>query len=459
MLLFFGILLVIFFGYLLCMVLVKEMHLLERLGLSFLLGFGVFTLLMFCYSTLGLRITTQSTLLVLAICIFYLFVFLKLFKRRVSLNPVGFIKSFLSFSKLEKIIVLVLAALGTGSLIISTYFPVHVWDALALYDFRAKIIAEQGFYTQIVKNFWYFDGYPLYTSLSHTLVYIFRGTNPQFLYSLMYISFIFIFYSNLREFVDRKISLIISLLLATTPTIFDHSTFAYTNLPYTIFLATGSIYLFIWFTKKKPIGYLILAAVLTGLSTWTRNPEPFWILNIFILVFLSIYKFKKYFSPTLIYVICFLSIRGPWKLVNFYQLIDSGAVKTSPVTSEVGAYATTLLETTFNQVRISEVAVFIYQNVIVSWFPVFFLFLFCIFINFKGFIKKANTLFLATIILYFVLLLYGTYIFSFNNSTWSAIPDSARRMAMFFIPLMIFYIGLSLGGLGKNGNEKIIKKI
>lgn len=457
MLLFFGILLVIFFGYLLCIVFVKEMRLLERLGLSFLLGFGVFTLLMFCYSTLGLRITTPSTLLVLAICIIFLFVFLKLSKRRVSLNPVGLIKSFLSFSKLEKIIVLVFAALGAGSLIISTYFPVYIWDALALYDFRAKIIAEQGFYTQIVKNFWYFDGYPLFTSLSHTLVYIFKGSNPQFLYSLMYLSFIFIFYSNLREFADRKISLMATLILATTPTIFDHSTFAYTNLPYTIFLSTGSIYLFTWLVKKKPIGYLILAAVLTGLSTWTRNPEPFWMVNIFILVFLSMYKFKKYFTPTLIYIICFLTIRGPWKLVNFYQLIDSGAAKTSPVISEVGAYATTLFETTFNQARISEVAIFIYKNVIVSWFPILFLFLFCIFINFKDFFKKANTLFLAIIILYFVLLLYGTYIFSFNNSSWSAIPDSARRMAMFFIPLMIFYTGLSLGETKTNANKKNIK--
>jgi hypothetical protein len=459
MLLFFGFSLIVIFGYLLSTLFVGKMHPLERMGTSFLLGFGIFTLLMFCYSTFGVKITLQSTLIVLVICIGFLFTISKLFKRKMSINLLGFVKSFSNLSKMEKIIVLALIALGTGSLIISTYFPVYIWDALALYDFRAKVIAEQGFYTQIVKNFWYFDGYPLFTSLSHTLVYIFKSTNPQFLYSLMYLSFIFIFYSNLREFADRKISLIASLILATTPTIFDHSTFAYTNLPYTIFLATGSIYLFTWLIKKKPIGYLVLAGVFTGLSTWTRSAEPFWMVNIFMLVFFSIYRFKKYLLPTFIYIICFLFIREPWKLVNYYQYIDTGAVKTSPVVSEVGAYATTLFETTYNQVRISEVAIFIYKNVIVSWLPLIILFLFCIFINFKNFLKKANTLFLVIIILYFALLLYGTYIFSFNNSTWSAIPDSARRMAMFFMPLMIFYIGLSLGELDINADKKNIRKV
>jgi hypothetical protein len=458
MLLIFGVLLVFIFGYILSVLVVEKMHLPERLGTSFLLGFGVFTLLMFCYSSFGVKITNQSTLSALAIGISLLFVISKLFKREISINLSGFVKSFTTFSRPEKIIVLIITGLVTGSLILSIYFPVYIWDALALYDFRAKVIAEQGFYIQIVKNFTYFDGYPLFTSLSHTLVYLFEGRNPQFLYSFMYLSFILIFYSTLREFAGRKITLLMSLMLATTPTIFDHSTFAYTNLPYTVFLSIGSIYLFTWLVKKKPIGYLILSAILMGLSTWTRIAEPFWAINILILVFFSIYKFKKYLFPTILYIICFLFIREPWKLVNSHQLVDSGAVKTLPVISEAGAYATALLETTFNQVRICEVAVFVYQNVIVSWFPLLFLFLFCVFINLKGFFKKSGTLFLVIILLNFGLLLYSSYLFSFNFSGWKDIPDSARRMAMFFMPLMIFYTGLSLGENKTDENKKIIEK-
>jgi 4-amino-4-deoxy-L-arabinose transferase-like glycosyltransferase len=275
----------------------------------------------------------------------------------------------------------------------------------------------------------------------------------------MYLSFIFIFYSNLREFADRKISLIASLILATTPTIFDHSTFAYTNLPYTIFLATGSIYLFTWLIKKKTIGYLVLAGVFTGLSTWTRSAEPFWMVNIFMLVLFSIYRFKKYLVPTLIYVISFLFIKEPWVLVSYYQSVSPGIGTTSPIAAEASSYAARLLGTTFNLARIGEVVVFIYQNVIVSWFPLLFLFIFCIFVNLGDIFKKSNTLFLVTILLHFVFLLCATYVFSFGYAGWSAIPDSARRMAMFFMPLMIFYIGLSLGELDINADKKIIRKV
>lgn len=446
MLLFFGFSLIFIFGYLVSVILVEKMQLLERLGTSFLLGFGVFTLLMFCYSSFGLRITLQSTLLALIICIVLQLALLKLFKRKITINLFGFIKSLLNFSKMEKIIIFIIAAFLVGSLTLAIYFPVNIWDALVLYDFRGKIIAQQGFYIQIVKDFIYFNGYPLFTSLSHTLVYLFGGSNPQFLYSFVYISFIFIFFSTLREFVNRRIALITSLFLASTPVIFDHSTFAYTNLPYTTFLAAGSIYLFIWFIKKKPIGYLILSAVLTGLSTWTRSSEPFWVINICILICLSVYKFKKYLFPAFVYVVSLLFIKQPWSLINS----SSVSTGSSLVASEAVSYATILLRTQFDQIRISEIAIFIYKNVIVSWFPLLFLFLFCIFVNIRNIFKKTNMFFLAIIFLNFALLVFATYIFSFEFSEWKDIPDSARRMSMFFMPLMIYYIGLSLGRVFSN---------
>jgi hypothetical protein len=117
---------------------------------------------------------------------------------------------------------------------------------------------------------------------------------------------------------------------------------------------------------------------------------------------------------------------------------------TNPLTSEVVSYTTKIFGTPFNLSRINEIAVFIYKNVIVSWYPLLFLFLFCIFINFKNFFRRSSTFFLVIILLNLAFLFYATYIFSFNFSLWSDIPDSAKRMAMFFMPLMIYYIGLSL---------------
>ena len=332
----------------------------------------------------------------------------------------------------------------------------YIWDALALYDFRGKIIAQQGFYTQIANNFFWFTGYPLFTSLGHTLVYLFGGNNPQFFYSLIYISFIFVFYGAIREFVSRKVGLITTLILASTPVIFDHSTFAYTNLPYSVFLSMGSIYLFVWFAKKKGVGYLILAAIMTGLSTWTRSTEPFWIVNILLLLALSLFKYKKYLVSSLIYIFSFLLIREPWVMVNYYILNDTGEKKAPLIVSEAASYASALFGVSFNFERISEIFKFVYANVIVSWYPLLFLFLFCLIINTKTLFKRVSSFFLIIFFLYFSLLLYATYVYSLSISYWFTIPDSARRMAMFFMPLMIYYVGLTFGRISykKNGTKR-----
>lgn len=444
---------VVIFGYLLSVILIKKMRLPERLGISYLLGFGIFTLLMFCYSTLGIKITLISTLLALGICITVASILFKILKRKISINLFEFIKSIFHLSRIEKIIVLAITAIVVASLIITAYFPVYIWDALALYDFRAKVIAQFGFYTQIAGNYVWFGGYPLFTSLSHTLVYIFGGDNPQFLYSLMYISYILVFYGALREIVNKKNALITTLMLATIPVLFDHSTFAYTNLPYTIFLSMGSIYLYVWLVKNKPIGYLLLSAIMTGLSTWTRSAEPFWMVNIVILGFLSLYRFKKYLLTSILYVFTFLLIREPWNIVNRYLLSSKGSVNVTNIVSETTSYAAIFLKP-FELQRLGEVGIYIYKYVVASWYPLLFLFIFCLLINIKGFFHKTSSLFVLIIFLYFGLLVYGTYLFTFGSVPWSEIPDSARRMAMFFMPLMVYYIGLTIGELLLNKNAK-----
>lgn len=442
MLLLLGLLLIFIFGLLLSTLLVSRMHLLERVGISFLLGFGIFTLLMFCYSTLGLRITLQSTIAALIFGIFFMTVIGVVFKRKIYINLSGLIKSIVGLSWFEKTLVLLITSLVIASLVITIYFPVYIWDAIALYDFRAKIIAQLGFYTQIANNFWYFGGYPLFTSLSHTFVYLFGGKNPQFLYTLMYLSFILIFYSSLRQLVVRKIALMSTCILATTPVFFDHSTFAYTNLPYSIFLSLGTVLLFVWFAKNKSTGYLILAALMTGLSTWTRSTEPFWIINILLLLILAFYKYKKYLISFFVYILSFFLIREPWSVINYYILNDPGIQKTPIVVDEAKYYSSIIFHTTFNWDRIIEVSVFLYKNVITSWYPLIFLFIFCLVISFKGIFTKLSSLFLLVILTYLLCLSFATYVYSIGIPYWNTIPDSARRMSMFFIPLLIFYVGL-----------------
>lgn len=481
MLLIFGLFSIFIFGYLLSNLFLPRIHVVERIGLSFLLGLGVFTFIIFCYSIFGVKISLQSVLLSLGTVIVSLYLLLSLFKRKLSFK-VDMINFFKKTSSIEKAIILVILSVLTASFTIATYFPVYIWDALAIYDFRGRVIADTGLYMQIARNFYWFDGYPLFTSLSHTLVYLFGGENPQFLYSFIYSSFVFVFYGNIRRFVERKNALLTSLLLTSIPLFFNHSTFAYTNLPYSVFITLSTFYLYIWFAKKGSYGHLIVSAILLGLSCWTRSTEPFWVVNLLVLLFfigvqalrLSLglllrkwnnkftnislicgmqtnYKIKDLVRFAFAFVIYFLilfSFREPWILVNRYVSAKEGSFdKTVNITNEIGSYASLLSRTPIDTERIYEVANYIYTFIIRSWYPVLFIFLFSIILNLKKLFRKQSTFFLFIIMLYFGVLLYGTYIYTFGPSSWRAIPDSARRMAMFFIPLMVYYIGLKLAEL------------
>src|SRR4030042_6796381 len=106
-------------------------------------------------------------------------------------------------------------------------------------------------------------------------------------------------------------ALLAVLLLVTTPSIFAHSMIVYTNLPYTIYLVMGAIYLYFWLVRKE-VRYLALSGLMTGLSTWTRSTEPFWLTNLIIVFAFFLYKRKP--LAILLYLLFFLPIQQSWKI-------------------------------------------------------------------------------------------------------------------------------------------------
>lgn len=443
MLVIIAMLLIVLFGFLLVVILIPKMGFIERIGASFLLGLGIYTFLMFCYSTLGIRITFISTFLSLLILNILLLFLNRILKRKLNLGISDFINSFRQSPLIVKIAVILLGLIGLMSLLFTLYYPVYIWDALALYDFRAKVIAETGYFSQIANNYFYFSQYPLLTSLSHTIVYLFGGNNPQFIYSLLYISFLFVFYGALREFASRKVSLLTTILLSSAPELFEHSTFAYTNLPYVIYITLGTIYMFIWIVKQKPVGYLILAGLLTGLSTWSRSSEPFWAVNLLIIFAYSLFKYRKHILSPIWYCLSFFPIKWIWLKV-YYSVMGTSNSTMSFVASELMGMKNSLFQYGFNFKRMIEVTIFIYEKVVLTWYPLLLVFILFLLLNVLAIksVKKQVIIFLVFLAINFGLLIYGTYVYSLSFPYWEAIPDSARRMAMFFIPLMIFYIGL-----------------
>jgi 4-amino-4-deoxy-L-arabinose transferase-like glycosyltransferase len=350
-------------------------------------------------------------------------------------------------SLLDLLLIVGIASLIGYSIFSSLYSPVDDWDSIVLYDFRAKVLLNETYFRDVLHSWNYFWGYPLLTSLAHLWIYLLGGKSPVFIYPLFYLSFILMFYGTIRRFSSRTISLVAALLPASDPLIFYQSMIAYTNIPYTFYLVSGSIYVFLWAkTSKKE--YLILGGLLSGLSTWTRSVEPFWLAN---LIFVWGYSFyKKRYGSLVLYPFIFLLIQYPWRI--FQKVL----LKIPYTTEQIGTSLSILLKNLEIQ-RISLVLSYLYSSVFVTWGAGAILFVLTVLIGFFKQGWKRNYEFLIIIFINLLLLFLGTYILSFGSGTWIRIPDSAKRMSMFFIPMFDFYIFSSqiVGQMWRMRGQKI----
>jgi hypothetical protein len=413
----------------------------SALGLSFPLGIGIFTLVMFITNLAGVRFSLlNEVLLLLLISVPLTFFGMKQIKIFfVDLFNIG---KNLDLSSVEKIIFGALILLVVLSFVYTLYWPVYLWDSLVLYDFRAHIFAQSGFMKDAFIDSYYF-GYPLLTSLAHTIVYLAGGKYPQFLYSLFYFSLGVSFYGFLREFISRKLSLLSTLILLIAQPLFYHSLISYTNLPFTVYLSLGSLCVYLW-DKKRERGYLILSALLIGLSTWTRSVEPFWLAILLVVFLTSIYR-KKIWN-IVVYSLFFFPIHEIWKV--FQNSIRGSSTTT---VTEVASYGS-ILPKLLDMNKWGMVIVYLYKYVALPWgaiFAVFVLVTISLFI-----LKKQKEFFLIFFITFALLavLLAGTFAFSLGVENWFAIGDAAQRLSMLFYPFFVYCIALVLYELCKKNN-------
>ncbi len=428
--------LLIVLGYLMTKVLIKSVGFFEALSLGLLLSIGISTFLIFIYSWVGIKITVLSVVVMLFLLIITSLLICK--KLKVGVLQLSSFKfgNIGEFTWTERIVILlIIGSLGL-SFFLSLYFPITVWDALALYDFRAKIITETGFFVQVARNYEYFAHYPLFTSLSHTVFYLVGITNPQFVYSMLFICFGTVFFINLKKISNRRVALVATLLLITIPEIFQHSTIAYTNLPYTIFYVSGLIYLYNAYINER-LDMLLVSSLLIGLSTWVRSDLPFWLTGILFVITLSV--IKKSIKPILIYLVPFLVIQQPWSRFN-----SSMFGKSYSTVGQVTNASSSLMQG-IDINRLIDIFMYIYNNVFVTWGALSVLFISFVIISIVNKSIKKTLFFLGFIIVNLFLLFVGTYLFSMNVNEWKEIADSAVRMSMFFPPLMLYYISIVIG--------------
>lgn len=429
--------LIFFFGLEMTIILGMKINFPERLAISFLLGIGLSTYIVFLLAlVLGVNFSLVNTFIILfSLCAVCLTIKLK--------EIINFFKNI----KLRKITIKPKTAVFWGfilivfvyTLFVNSVWPITDWDSLALYDFRAKVfLVDTNLVHAARENYFYFAQYPLLTSLSHLFVYQVGVNNPKFIYSLFYLSFIIIFYYSIRKNVSENKSLFFTLILVLVPEIFSHATMAYTNLAYVVYLCSGIFYLYFWI-KKKERSYLFLSAILVGLSIWVRIMEVFWMVPLFVL-FIYAFKEKKW-GEFIYYLVITVAIYYSWKF-----FMDPINRMSTPLTSGrtlvvMGLPIGVLKKISFEKIRLT--IEYLYKYVLSSWGLIFLVF-FIVAIRNILFGKKNINILLCVILLFFTLVFGGTLAFSVYYPWWQDIGESAGRMSMFLIPMMIFYLSLQI---------------
>ena len=408
-------------------------HELEKICLGILIGSAIFTLFLFLANIAGYPINLTTGTIILACNVIISGLFL-LFNKKLSKNFIILKPNFGKFNQISKIFILIIFLLFVTSILLNVYWPVSGWDALTLYDFRGKFIAETGSIGNLFNIHRYYLSYPLYTSLVHTWIYLLGLNNPSFFYSLVYISFVIIFFFNLARLTNRFYALIFTLMLSISSEIYQHSLLAYTNLTYIVFLVLGFLYLYYWRVSKDN-KYLYLSALLLGLSGWVRSSDPFWVVPL-IPVFYYLVKSNKLLL-WLKYTIVILLFKVPWSLYVYF-VSRNFTIKSS---NEINKIFTLNLDQYIT--RFVLVTEFFYTNVLKPNWLIILLFLAGLLLIIKT--KKYDLIFFSWLIIFSLLIIFGgTYFYSLIYEKWQLVGDSVARMSMFLIPLVLFFQGILL---------------
>jgi hypothetical protein len=413
------------FGYLFLSFWEKEiLSKIERLALGFLVGLGFTTYFLFIMGIVSVALTNTNLIILLLVLILVLLILVKPKLSKIIKT------SGIKFTSPITILSLAIIMVFCVSIIQTIYWPPSSWDSIALYDFRAKAFTQTNslaseVLTAIPDLASYSYTYPFFTSLAHAIVYLSGGENPQFLYSLIFLSFLIVFYFRLRNITNKTMAMFITLLISLNRSFFYHSTISYANLPFAVYYGLSTIFLWQW-SKSKKTGELAISVILLGLSAWVRSTEPFWIINL-MFIFVRLLSIRNFLKLG-ICLLFFFVIRQSWQI--YYANILSGIV--DPAIGHINFY--------FNFSKIIPVSEYVLNNLIISkeFLPVLFVFLLAISSNITKIFREKTMI--SFLVLYLIFFWGGTYFFSINYSWWNRIGDSVSRVSFFLIPLLLYGI-------------------
>ena len=397
-----------------------------------------FLLIIFLYiRRMGILYFIDLNIFVLLFAVVFMMVYFcfRFLGKWLKIDP--FFRNILNLESLEFILIILIVDVFLASLILNLYWPIYSWDALTMFDSRARIFLDQG-KTILYKDQFaisYLTAYPFMSSIYHYLVYLFGGLNPKFIYSCFYLFLGLGFYSFLRKYKTRVICLSFTLLLLLTPIFFYHSTIAYTNLSFVYYFSIGLLYFYQGIVRKDK-GELFIGGILFGLTVWLRpGVEIFFISTLFGVIVYGV--IKKNIRPALLLLFFYLFFSLSWLYytrvmlaIDAYDSIRAGVGLLDKFRIDIDGLKIIVQGFWDLQSNASEFGSALYLTIFTL---VFFA---------DRVYRKTFLVFLVSLnILAWVFLGYAQGLLRNFDHTWYAIfYDSMKRISMAFIPLYLFIV-------------------
>lgn len=311
-----------------------------------------------------------------------------------------------------------------------------LWDAVALYDARAKYLMQGVNFSQMVdfskydpQNSYYYALYPPYTSVLHFFWYSLKIPAPV---GIIYAIFLVFFAIAVFSFTKKRLGLfgssLLTFLTITNGVIFSSSLAEYTNLPFTLqmFLGAFLLYEYLEDELKWKLFYGIGLIVTT---MWIRFLEPIWA-GAAIVLFIAIFL-KKKFSRELAYPV-FMGTYGILEYTSWQSFV-SGFGQLSKIVSFSPA---AILEPVVGIFTGSAITILIFF--VKSWGFILLVHVFAILL---ALINRKKISFLQMFLLISILIYFsGLYFVSFQSVWWNTLGDSLVRSSTFMIPISGYII-------------------
>lgn len=305
----------------------KSLCFAEKTAISFLAGEGILTTILFW----SFFINLHARIYFIGIIILLFFV-LKNFPLRPLIPQLPKIRPNPKHVLIGLLLIGILFKLSF-SFIETLSKPEYSWDATGNWTLTGKIYhyVSENYPNQITWALKNTNNYPKMIQLMHFWLFSWMGeANDQWskiIFPLELLSFLAVFYFNVRRFRGRLGSLFFSYLLLSTPFFLYHSTIGYAGMTIAIFLSTGIIYFYRFVNEKKDV-YFYLFSIFFAMTTWIKlEGKTLFIMG---LLLLSTYLWKEYHAALkekmkkiMQYLSLYIVFGLPWQLFAIFNQMAS----------------------------------------------------------------------------------------------------------------------------------------